>query len=569
MSKKLFAIMIVALCTLGLTGYAMGQNLLLNAGFETWTAGPGGPPDSWTLITGSFTATQEGTIVNSGTYSCNLTWTSTSNQDFGQTVAVTAGQTYEFTFWAYDNDPLGRVRVCVRWKDSGGGTISTYYGGYTSDGTSWQQLSSGEQTAPAGAVSAIAMIRCYDVSTSGQGTVYVDDASFQEAAPPPPPDTLTIPEIQYNETTETPGCYPSPEDGNVVVTSGIVTAVLSGDYPNFWIEEPDNGLWSGVFVYEAAIDPSRGDSITITAEVDEYYGLTEMKNVSEFTIHSSGNPEPTALVITPGDLADSCDAHSESFEGVLCCLQNVFCTQEASGYGEWYVSDGTDTCQIDDFIYHYEPFLGETFEGITGIVHYSYDSYELNPRDANDIGPPCYVELASFEAAAGDGQVTITWRTAAEVGSHSFNIYRDDEVIASVPAFGDAHDYIYVDRQVTNGAAYTYQLSDIDLDGSETMHPMFCSVTPNAVPVSYALNQNYPNPFNPSTEISYALPEKAHVTLKVYNLLGQEMVTLVDDTKSAGRHTISWNAAGNASGVYFYRLQTDDFSATKKMVFLK
>jgi hypothetical protein len=186
-----------------------------------------------------------------------------------------------------------------------------------------------------------------------------------------------------------------------------------------------------------------------------------------------------------------------------------------------------------------------------------------------DICFPVAVELASFEAAAGDGHVTLTWRTAAEIESHSFNIYRDDEVIATLDAFGDAHDYTYVDRQVTNGETYTYQLGDVDLSGVETMHPMVCSVTPNAVPGEYALEQNYPNPFNPSTDISYAIPAETHVTLKVYNLLGQEIVSLVDEVKEAGQHTVSWNAADQASGVYFYSLQTDDFSATKKMVFMK
>jgi hypothetical protein len=179
------------------------------------------------------------------------------------------------------------------------------------------------------------------------------------------------------------------------------------------------------------------------------------------------------------------------------------------------------------------------------------------------------IELSSFTATGYDGYVTLTWETASEVNTHSFNIYRDREKIASVPAAGDAHDYIYVDRKVSNGVSYTYQLSDVDLDGHETMHEIICAATPEAKPSACALAQNYPNPFNPSTEISYALPVDAHVTLTVYNLLGQEIVTLVDGERSAGRHTVSWTATGHASGIYFYRLHTDDFSTTRKMVFMK
>ncbi len=83
------------------------------------------------------------------------------------------------------------------------------------------------------------------------------------------------------------------------------------------------------------------------------------------------------------------------------------------------------------------------------------------------------------------------------------------------------------------------------------------------------LNQNYPNPFNPATTIAFSLPERAHATLKVYNILGQEVVTLVDDVLSPGPHEVRWNASDRASGVYFYRLTFKDKALTKKMALLK
>ena len=94
------------------------------------------------------------------------------------------------------------------------------------------------------------------------------------------------------------------------------------------------------------------------------------------------------------------------------------------------------------------------------------------------------------------------------------------------------------------------------------------------VPTSYALNQNYPNPFNPSTEIAFALPQSGHVTLTVYNILGQAVKTLADEEMSAGPHQVTWDGSANggsvaASGIYFYRLQANDFVATKKMTLLK
>ena len=85
----------------------------------------------------------------------------------------------------------------------------------------------------------------------------------------------------------------------------------------------------------------------------------------------------------------------------------------------------------------------------------------------------------------------------------------------------------------------------------------------------YRLNQNYPNPFNPSTTISFTIPATSNVSLKVFNVLGKEVATLVHETKSAGNYSINFNASGLSSGVYFYQLTTDNFTSTKKFILLK
>jgi hypothetical protein len=91
----------------------------------------------------------------------------------------------------------------------------------------------------------------------------------------------------------------------------------------------------------------------------------------------------------------------------------------------------------------------------------------------------------------------------------------------------------------------------------------------NNLPTDYALSQNYPNPFNPSTIISYSLPTENKVTVKIYNLLGQEIKTIVDRTESAGDHQITFNAGNLPSGIYLYRIQAGEFIQTRKMVLLK
>jgi hypothetical protein len=91
----------------------------------------------------------------------------------------------------------------------------------------------------------------------------------------------------------------------------------------------------------------------------------------------------------------------------------------------------------------------------------------------------------------------------------------------------------------------------------------------NPPPSSFALSQNYPNPFNPSTMITFALPIKSFVTLKIFDILGREITTLISKELSAGNHEWEWNATGFVSGVYFYRLQAGSFTATKKVVLLR
>jgi len=104
-----------------------------------------------------------------------------------------------------------------------------------------------------------------------------------------------------------------------------------------------------------------------------------------------------------------------------------------------------------------------------------------------------------------------------------------------------------------------------------SLEEMITSVAqePSHLPERFVLNQNYPNPFNPNTTISFSLSSQLFVSLKVFDLIGREVASLISQELSAGTHSIQWNAEGLTSGVYFYRLQTDKSTEMKKLVLLK
>ncbi len=102
-----------------------------------------------------------------------------------------------------------------------------------------------------------------------------------------------------------------------------------------------------------------------------------------------------------------------------------------------------------------------------------------------------------------------------------------------------------------------------------SVRPQIGASAGTTLPTEYSLSQNYPNPFNPATTISFSLPAAGHVTVKVYNSIGQEVATLIDEDRPAGAHQVLWDATKFASGVYLYRLTSDGFTETKKMLLMK
>ncbi len=170
------------------------------------------------------------------------------------------------------------------------------------------------------------------------------------------------------------------------------------------------------------------------------------------------------------------------------------------------------------------------------------------------------VELVSFSANVVDAAVVLEWSTATETNNDRFMIERKSgtegwSAVGTVAGAGtstEIRSYRFVDNTATSGV-YTYRLKQLDYDGTFS-YSQEVEVSLNA-PVEFALYKNYPNPFNPQTTIGFALPVKSEVTLKIYDVLGNEVQTLLKGEMEAGMHNVEFRAANLASGVYIYTLQ--------------
>jgi hypothetical protein len=172
--------------------------------------------------------------------------------------------------------------------------------------------------------------------------------------------------------------------------------------------------------------------------------------------------------------------------------------------------------------------------------------------------------------------VEISWSTSHEESNLGFDVYRslqeeghyvkiNDEFIES----NEDGVYSYIDQTVKAGQTYYYKIVDTDIFGNQEWHGPIMIKIP--LPQKFELSQNYPNPFNPVTTIRYELPTRDHVTLSIYNMLGQHVVTLVDEDLEPGYHITEWDGRDKhgmevSTGIYIYRLKGTEKMQTKRMV---
>lgn len=194
------------------------------------------------------------------------------------------------------------------------------------------------------------------------------------------------------------------------------------------------------------------------------------------------------------------------------------------------------------------------------------------------------VEIYYFEAEIIDTIVLLKWGTATEINNYGFNVERGNfdmsqwETLGYVEGHGTSFSpkhYLFEDTAAVSNVIYNYRLLQIDNDGgTEYSDTISISIITEIYDqefkdFGFELDQNFPNPFNPITNIGFRISEFGFVSLRIYDILGNELSTLINEEKYPGEYFIQFSGDKLPSGIYFYTLTTHSFSSTKKLILLK
>ncbi|HSW56675.1 MAG TPA: M20/M25/M40 family metallo-hydrolase [Ignavibacteriaceae bacterium] len=336
-----------------------------------------------------------------------------------------------------------------------------------------------------------------------------------------------------------------------------------------WDEEEQGLVGSAYYAQQAAL---AGDSIMGVINMDMIAWDSDNDSVGEIHIRNFGNS--VALkdlmlqvnttysigvipsVINPGTTASDQASFWNNGYGALLLIEEYY----GGDFNGYYHT-------INDRIIHFnQPYFHKMSRLTIGTV--------ATLADLSDIVP---VELLAFTASVKNSDVELLWSTASELNNMGFEIERSIDnqdnfiTVGFVDGKGSSSEinyYSFTDHPQLSGVNQLYyRLKQVDFDGTFSYSDV-ANVSYD-VPAEFVLGQNYPNPFNPSTRISYFVPQESFVSIKVYDFLGREVMTLVNEARAVGSYEISFDASNMPSGTYFYTLIAENYSSTKKMILIK
>lgn len=370
--------------------------------------------------------------------------------------------------------------------------------------------------------------------------------------------------------------------GNVIVTG--ISSTLGLDYNYLTIKYDQNGQEIWIAEYDG---PNNSLDVTVAMEVDQH-GNIYVSGYSE----GIGSSEDYCIVKYDSSGIEQWVARYNGPENGRDRLNSMALDE----YGSVYVTGGSEggITQLDAVTIKYntngvQQWLmryngnGNTNDAAYGIsLDTSGNVYVVCQANQGQFTTikysqdyPLPVELISFTSHLNSRSVNLNWSTSSEINNSGYDIERtfnsdNWSKIGFVNGNGNSNspnDYTFTDKDLTPGN-YKYRLKQIDYNGNFAYHDLENEIYIGN-PDKFDLSQNYPNPFNPKTIIKYEIGITNDVFLKVYDVLGNEIATLVNEKKDAGYYTVEFDGSNFASGFYYYKLTAGNFSDTKKMILLK
>lgn len=339
--------------------------------------------------------------------------------------------------------------------------------------------------------------------------------------------------LVLNRPTTIQDCQYSPFGGGYsaynnyrVTISGVViadTSDVQGDGNTVGARvhmQNGTGPWSGIWIYGLdVLKFKRGDNVTLSGLIDESNGTTRLDSITAFIVNSSNNALPDPVLIgTRIASGTNGDVSAEQWESVLVKYKDVKITSENP-------------------------------DGNPGPLATGNNNYgEVSAADTSNIG-------TRVELQEGNHLYHNTWDTLVTKVPGAIKLKVGDQFKELKGVFFyEFSAYKLIPRKADDFVGYT---------------PLDIRQETGVVAKNYSLTQNYPNPFNPSTSIRFSVPNSGMVSLKVFDVLGREVRTLLNEEKHAGTYTVSFDMKNLSSGIYFYRIQSGSFVDTKKMILMK
>jgi hypothetical protein len=347
-----------------------------------------------------------------------------------------------------------------------------------------------------------------------------------------------------------------------------------------------NDVYLGTADFVLTFNSAAFTSPTILREGSSFWNLTSTsENLVNSIYRTATSPAPingNEIIINLNQVSFG---DQEEFDDIVARINNTPSTHRVGRYRVTGINDPSAFMNLQ----WKTSGAGVTTQIFTLAPVSPWASSAVTINAINPGNEPLPVELTSFTVTANGADVILKWRTETETNNYGFEIERkspspipslregasqtplseDWGTIGFVEGNGNSSapkEYSFKDNKLLGGSKFSYRLKQIDIDGQFKYSDI---VEVEVVPDRFELFQNYPNPFNPTTKIQWQSPVSSHQTLRVYDILGNEVITLLNEFREAGKYEVIFNAGNLSSGVYLYRLQAGEQSFTKKMTLIK